>query len=213
MTGFFNMKPPLPRYSHIWDVNLVLRYLQTLSPVASLSLKNLTLKLTMLLALVSGQRCQTLRCLDLSHCTKKKEYIFYFDEVLKTSRKGVKAQEVHLMPYPPDRRLCIVTVLKQYISVTKELRQDTHLLVSYVKPHKRVSTDTVGRWLRQVMARAGVKDVYKAHSCRAAATSKAKTLVPMDIIMKAAGWANVNTFRKYYDKKVPENMGNAVLQM
>jgi hypothetical protein len=49
-----------------WDVNLVLDYLKTLSPVNILFLRTLSLKLVMLLDLITGQRVQTLHSLDLT---------------------------------------------------------------------------------------------------------------------------------------------------
>ena len=56
MKGVFNLKPTRARYSEIWDVNKVLLYLQSLSPIAKLSLKMLTLKLAMLIALTFASR-------------------------------------------------------------------------------------------------------------------------------------------------------------
>ena len=50
----------MPRYAAVWDVNQVLDYLKTLYPVHEISRKSLTLKLTMLLALVTAQRGQSL---------------------------------------------------------------------------------------------------------------------------------------------------------
>ena len=88
MTGFFNLDPPRPCYSLTWDVNKVLCFLRTLSPVHKISLKHLTWTLTMLLMLVIEQRSQTLHALDLKNCTKHKEFIFAFDSVLKHSKKG-----------------------------------------------------------------------------------------------------------------------------
>lgn len=55
LKGVFELKPSLPRYNHIWDVGVVLKHLKTLKPVDSLDLKVLTLKLTMLLCLLTGQ--------------------------------------------------------------------------------------------------------------------------------------------------------------
>ena len=55
--GAYNMKPPQSRYSETWDVSLVLTYLKTLTPDDELSLKVLTLKLVMLIALVLASRC------------------------------------------------------------------------------------------------------------------------------------------------------------
>ena len=54
--GIFQEKPPRPKYTEIWDALIVLIYLESLSPVDTLSLKELTPKLVVLILLVSGQR-------------------------------------------------------------------------------------------------------------------------------------------------------------
>ena len=59
MKGVFNLRPSEPRYKYVWDVKVVVD-LKTLMPLTESSLKMLTLKLTMLLVLLSGQRLQTL---------------------------------------------------------------------------------------------------------------------------------------------------------
>ena len=66
MKGSFNLKPPTPRYSHTWDVSTVLNYLKGLGGNSDLSMKQLTMKLVVLIALVTGQRCQTLSLLNLN---------------------------------------------------------------------------------------------------------------------------------------------------
>ncbi len=52
----FNYRKPTPRYQETWDVTPVLTYIATLYPLQSLSLKHLTLKLAILLALMSGAK-------------------------------------------------------------------------------------------------------------------------------------------------------------
>ena len=65
--GVFEARPALPKYPETWDVKQELSYLQTLHPPESLTLKDLTYKLVMLLAaLLSGQRRQTLHSLEKS---------------------------------------------------------------------------------------------------------------------------------------------------
>ena len=63
LKGVFNLRPPVPRYKEVWDVSIALRFLKT--PISSLSLKNLSLKLVMLLSLVTAERGQTLHLLDI----------------------------------------------------------------------------------------------------------------------------------------------------
>ena len=62
----------------------------------------------------------------------------------------------------------IVTVLKEYVHRTKLTRGNyTQLLLSYCKPFKPVSTDTIARWLKKVLENAGINITkYGAHSTR-----------------------------------------------
>ena len=64
MKGVFELQKPQPKYTQVWDVSTVLKYLATLK-LNSLSLKNLTLKLVMLLLFVSGQRGQAIHSLSI----------------------------------------------------------------------------------------------------------------------------------------------------
>ncbi|XP_045119164.1 uncharacterized protein LOC123509093 [Portunus trituberculatus] len=57
----FNLRPAKPRYIETWDVKPVLEKLRGMSPLHSLSLKDLTLKSVMLLALMQAARVQTLQ--------------------------------------------------------------------------------------------------------------------------------------------------------
>ena len=56
------------------------------------------------------------------------------------------------------------------------------------------------------MNKARLDNMFKPHSIRAACTSKAKKGgVPLQVIVKTAGWANAKVFSKHYDKPVKEN--------
>jgi site-specific recombinase XerD len=71
----------------------------------------------------------------------------------------------------------------------------THNLL-YIKPVGPITKDTISRWLKNVMSRSGIDiNTCSAHSVRAASTSKANAnLVPVDNILKVAGWSNAETF-------------------
>ena len=56
MRGLFNARPTLPKNTSTWDVELLLKYLGTLSPPKALTLHMLSCKLATLMALLSGQR-------------------------------------------------------------------------------------------------------------------------------------------------------------
>ena len=63
LKGRFTTRPALPKYKEAWDVNTVLEHLKTLHPAEILSLKLLSLKIDILMAVLSGQCCQTIHTL------------------------------------------------------------------------------------------------------------------------------------------------------
>ncbi|XP_062582865.1 uncharacterized protein LOC134272071 [Saccostrea cucullata] len=219
MKGVFNLRPSKSRYVHTWDASIVIKYLRKLSPVKYLSLKDLTLKLVMLISLICASRVQTISCMKLSNMTRRRNsFVFTFSDLLKTCRPNSSMSDMVLKSYPPDRRLCVYIVLCEYLSRTARIRNKCDsLFISYVQPHKEVSRDTVARWIRTVMCSAGVDTtIFKAHSVRSASASKAKeNFVPVDDILSKVGWSNVETFRKFYDKPVlnDDKYANAVLKL
>ena len=145
----------------------------------------------MLCALVASARAQTLSFLSLDNMDiHTNKYIFKIPQLLKQSRPGYENPDVVIKAYP---------VLKGYLKRTKSIRATKQLFVSFVKPHDKVTTSTIGRWVRTVMQKAGINTTkYKAHSVRAAVAFKASSNVPINDIMKLAGWSQESTFRKYY---------------
>ena len=117
-----------------------------------------------------------------------------------------------LKTYPIDCHLCVVTRLNEYIERTESLRSvESRLFIGYVKPHKGVSKDTISQWIRTDMTDAGIDiNVFKPHSTRSAATSKVlQSCVPIQDILKLAGWSNQRTFDRFYNKPVNYSSGFA----
>ena len=113
MKGVFNSRPTKARYPYTWDVDKVLNYLKTLSPVRQLSLKDLTLKLRMLIVLTNAARVQSVHMLTVKNLKKTfSQFILQFRGLLKQSRPSYDPMLLSLKAYPPDRRLCVYTVLK-----------------------------------------------------------------------------------------------------
>ena len=85
--GCFNKRPPQPRYAHTWDINQVLQYIYQMGQNFVPTLKQLSLKLVVLLALLNMQRAETIPSfniekmfLDETSCT------FLPNNLLKHSR-------------------------------------------------------------------------------------------------------------------------------
>ncbi|KAJ8026956.1 hypothetical protein HOLleu_31935 [Holothuria leucospilota] len=160
----------------------------------------------MILALISAQRVQALSFLHMDHMKMGTNLVtFQFHDLLKQNKPENLSPTLLIRGYPPDRRLCAVKYLRHYVEETSTIRgAERYLLTSYKKPFKRVTAQTVSRWLKEVMKALGINtDVYKAHSTRAAATSAASTsAVSIQDIMAQARRSNERTFRTYYNKPV-----------
>ncbi|XP_046350514.2 uncharacterized protein LOC124131340 [Haliotis rufescens] len=218
LRGVYNTRPSLPKYHQTWDVGTVLVYLDRLGETSELSLKDLTLKLNMLLALVSGQRAQSLHLLKLKNMSESNnKVLFVLTDLVKQSRPGSHLKPIELERFE-NERLCVVSCLKSYLERTSAYRTDSvhdQLLLSHLRPHKPVTRETVSRWLKNTLAMAGIDiTVFSGHSTRAAATSAASSQgTPIQTIMAAAGLSSENVFTKLYCKPVKHDgsFGSAVL--
>ena len=218
MKGVFNSRPSLPRYNSIWNVETVLNYFRTLPSVDQIPLLLLSQKLVTLCLLVTGRRCQDIYSMHLDNMSVGlTSYKFKITNIVKTSKPGKKQPELTLVAFPSDKSLCVVTCLKEYLDRTSNLRNSRSLFVSCLKPHEAVSLSTLSRWAKTTLHNAGIDtDKFKTHSTRAASTSAAKSLnIPIDHIIKSAGWTQSGTFSKFYDKPieqdVTENYGFSIL--
>lgn len=70
LKGMLNNRPPKPRYTHTSDVATVTKYILSLGKNRSLPLKQLSLKLAMLLSLSCSERVSSLTKMDLRHCRR-----------------------------------------------------------------------------------------------------------------------------------------------
>ncbi len=207
MRGAFSERPALPKYQSTWDVTKVLDCVKIWESIDVISLKLLTFKLTMLLALLSGQRVQTIHLIEIDQIEfRKSKVVIQIHSLVKQSRPGFHMQEITLSEFVKDRRLCVVTILKEYLKRTESLRNGhKKLLVSYIAPFKQITKSSVGRWIKVVMQMSGINtNIYSPHSVRSASVSSAK--VPLKTILKTAGWSRECTFRKFYKKPVNDTV-------
>ena len=204
----YERNPPAPRYSTFWDVTKVFDLFKAWGRNSLLALKLLSFKLTMLLLLVTAQRGQTIIALSVENLQLGRECVFKMTKLLKHNRMGDPLDTITIRPFDDCHRLCVVRCLKEYIRRTKSLRKGhTQLLVSFVQPHKSISRDTLARWTIEVLKLAGIDTSrYRSHSTRGAAASAAnKAGVPINLILRSAGWRNEHSFAKYYNKNIDQD--------
>ena len=165
----------------------------------------------MLLALLSGQRCQTLHSLSVP---SQKSYdswcLFTVNVLFKQSRKRKHLAPLEFLAFPQNGRLCVVSVLKEYLSKMKGIGgKEDKLFLSHQKPHRYISKDTLARWLRDVLNGAGVDaQQFGEHSTCAASTSAVLSCgIPVNASLQAAGWSSKSTLTQFYHKVLTVPIG------
>ena len=107
--------------------------------------------------------------------------------------------------FRPDKKLCVVECLRCYEDKTKQFRTDgsdqpNPLFLSYVKPHKAITSERLAHWMKGIMEEAGVDvTIFKAHTVRgASSTAAAEKGVQMADILCTADWSRDSTFKRFY---------------
>ena len=204
MKGIFELRPTL-KSDKIWEVNKLLNYYRNKPANDSLNLKELTKKTCALLMLISAQRAQTLNLIrttgiefEENNCT-----IYVLDK-LKQTRPNFHLEPIVVTKNDKDKQVCVFSCLKDYLQRTEKLRLGftDKLFICYRAPHREASIDTICRWSKDVLSKAGI-DNFTAKSYRSASSSDMMTKgVNLKTIMKTAGWSRESTFRKFYCKSV-----------
>ena len=209
LKAVFNLRPPKPRYAYIWDAQIIVDYLRSLDN-SNISFKMLSLKLTTLLTLLSGQRVSTLENVSRSllQITPNKA-IFQLSEKLKQSRPHITIKPFIFHAYTHDTNLCPIATIGHYLSARAQVlhqnQQPDHekFFIFHRKPNQPASVDTLARWVKETMHLSGIDtSIFKAHSCRSASSSKASLSVSLESILKAGQWSQHSTFYTYYRKDI-----------
>ena len=219
MKGIFRASPSLPKCTVIWDPAIVLNYINSLPPNSQLMLETLTKKLCFLLALLSGQRSQSIGSLRLTHYyIDDTKVVFYIPTILKTTRPGFHQAPLEFRAFTNNVNWCPVKCFLEYKTRTELIREnsspDDHtLFISYAQPYKPVKSATLARYIKTFLADAGIDvTVFTAHSTRKASTSLANNLgLSVKDLIKAAGWTNIHTFQRFYNLPVKMNFGDIIL--
>ena len=217
MQGIFNTRPSKPRYTSVWDVDIVINHIKSMPPSSELRLTELSGKLAMLLALTNADRVSDLHLLDLNFKQVTSHGVRFQIAGLSKTRRSGPPREVMYVAFKECEAICPVATLEVYERRTADLRtpdQDTNpLFIGCVKPHKPVTSSTISRWIRNLMQSSGIDvSIFKSHSTRAASTLAAINQgVSVKDIVKTANWTSESTFKRFYWKPISSDFGNSVL--
>lgn len=201
-----NFRPPKPKYSRFWDVNLVLQLFRSWGRNSLLSTYRLTLKTTVLLLLLTAQRGQTIWRLNISGLEFFPDHMsFKMRHLLKHNKPGDPLDTIIVYGYPLDKLLCPLRTVRAYLARTKPYRKgEDQLLLITRPPFTGASRDTISRWTRQILQYSGVDtDEFSSHSTRGASTSMASVMgIDINVLLRQASWKNAETFGRHYNKTI-----------
>ena len=206
LKAIYNQRTPGPRYSNFWDADLVLISQKELGPTVSLTLKQLSLKTVLLLALASFMRVSEIAVINLSSVHFDDDQLLFSISRPRKSQSSGPLHVFRLKVFKADCAICPVACVRTYIERTTALRacDAASLFISLNPPHKAVGKSTIARWIKASLKDSGVDvNVFTAHSTRGAAASKAfESGVPCEAILAAADWRRQSTFHRFYQKRV-----------
>lgn len=208
LKGCYNINPPRPRYTAMWNIEVVLGFMRRQGRNENIDLASLSKKLATLLAITTWLRTSELAALDLTSFTEQSSGVRLSLLRPRKSQSNGPLRSICLTPYP-DKSICPVDCLRSYIFVTDYLRtnlNNQHVFVSLIHPFRPVTGNTVGRWIKSYLTIAGIDTtIFKAHSTRgAAASSASRSGMPIESILRNGDWARETTFARFYNRKIGE---------
>ena len=104
---------------------MVTGHLRGMGPNPELSLKQLTLKLVILMALVEASRSSELAALDLRFRVYSPEGVSFTLPTLTKKRKaGAPPRKLFFGDFPPDSKLCVIHCLREYEARSAQFREN-----------------------------------------------------------------------------------------
>lgn len=212
------IRPPRKPVFPTWDLSTVLEALskEPFFPLESISLWDLTLKLSFLIAIMSAKRVSEIHALLI----KEPHLVLYPDRVVlrpseqfipKVASSFLFNSEINLPVFRSNKghphTLYVKSTIVSYLKATEPFRKVENLVVISHGPRKgqAASPRTIATWLIKIIKRTyiiqslPILDGLKAHSTRAVATSWAVYCrVSAETICKAATWSSKTTFMSHY---------------
>ena len=143
--GSFNLRPPLPKLSFVWDVEIMFEYFRSLGDNRQISDKHLSQKL--LILLLGGQRLNSVFHFTIDRMIISSTSVTFSPEhVLKHSKQGRKLDVFEYRAYS-DPKLCVLECVKEYIHRRNDRvnKEQKRLFITYRKPYHTASIDTLQR--------------------------------------------------------------------
>ena len=108
LKGALNKRLPKPRYSHTWNVDVMIKYMISLGKNRTLLLKVISMKLVTLLAITCPESISAFTSLDLRHCSVLSQGVCFKFTVPRKTGTLDKPAEACFACFDQDGKLCPV---------------------------------------------------------------------------------------------------------
>jgi len=115
LKGALNTRPPKPRYTHTWNVDIMVKYIVSLGKNSSLALTVISMKLVTLFALTCPERISAFSTLDLRRCSVHPEGASFRLSTPRKSGSADKPAEAFFARFDQDTKLCPVECFRHYL--------------------------------------------------------------------------------------------------
>jgi hypothetical protein len=213
LRGIRQLRPPRPAYSEFWEVEPALAKLRDWGPNASLSRKQLLMKLIFLLRITCFLRSSDLERIDFFSLSVSPSYIKFL--VFRPKEGDYKW--VSVQPFQEDPLLCPYECLREYLRQTARFRglvgRNGRLLLSVRDNGTPIGAERISNLTVEALNLLGVNTkVFGAHSTRGAgATHALRNGARADQVMNVGNWSNPKTFKRFYDRAILPSVTSFVL--
>ena len=85
------------------------------------------------------------------------QYVFKYSQLYKGWNKGKSSPIVKFHAHEKDPRLCVVKCIDEYLLRSNSWRSGgkTKLLLSSICPHKKITSSTVSKWIKDILVLLG----------------------------------------------------------
>ena len=166
----------------------------------------------MLLTLISGSQSA-----DTIHSTRVSVIKRVDNKVVIQIMFQIKQTKTakHMAPlcfqiYNKEPRICVVSHLTEYLKRIKSYRDTDKLFLTFIKPYRTASKDTISRWCKSIIKESGIS--IHSYTYRAAASSYEKSLgASLSTIIQSAVWKSERTFAQFYQNKSTKKLSSKTI--
>ena len=207
MKGIRNRRQTVKKLVPVWSVEEVLMFfVMEWGELSILPLEQLTIKVVMLVSLVTAKRPRSLKLMTVA-----KDFFRQKEDSMEFVLVGWRnTQEPVVLTICEVSQLDPVTHVNEYVRRMAKIWKSDQLIVSERKPYEAANTKQIVKCLKEAIVASGQFGTGGSVRSKSATRARLRGASQVDV-MKVGDWTRVSTFMEYYFKPTSA-FANAVLE-